>query len=173
VPQLRARKAFTLVELLVVIAIIVVLAAMMLPAFSRAMTRAREVVVMNELRQLMIGIGMFARSHGELPASAANAAEEDVDALVGALGSSAQGIRLDPWGNEYIYIRSDKYAEPGAVVIADRDGVPLHPHSFQLYSKGADEKRSTDASDEVNSDNIWVDLHGVRVVRFSDIQKAQ
>ena len=54
------RRAFTLIELLVVIAIIAILAALLLPVLSRAKNSASKVTDLNNLKQIMVAVHVYA-----------------------------------------------------------------------------------------------------------------
>lgn len=58
-----ARRGFTLVELLVSIAILAVLAALLLPALSKARQKALSTQCVNNLRQLFLANTMYADEH--------------------------------------------------------------------------------------------------------------
>ena len=63
--MLRHRAGFTLIELLVVIAIIAILAAILFPVFARARDKARQASCSSNLKQIGIGILMYAQDYDE------------------------------------------------------------------------------------------------------------
>ena len=61
----KRHRGFTLIELLVVIAIIAILAAILFPVFARARENARKSTCQSNLKQLAIGITMYAQDYDQ------------------------------------------------------------------------------------------------------------
>ena len=61
----RSRAAFTLIELLVVIAVIAILASILLPALAKAKDRATRTQCVNNHRQMMLTLQMYAMDNND------------------------------------------------------------------------------------------------------------
>jgi prepilin-type N-terminal cleavage/methylation domain-containing protein len=61
-----SRTGFTLIELLVVIAIIAVLAAILFPVFAQAREKARQTYCLSNVKQLTLGVIMYAQDYDEM-----------------------------------------------------------------------------------------------------------
>ncbi len=87
----RLRHGFTLIELLVVISILALLVSLLLPALGRAREQARRVVCAGNLRQVGMGLVVYAQDvgRGRLPSTGPG----------GAWGGHFYNSRVNLWNN--------------------------------------------------------------------------
>jgi prepilin-type N-terminal cleavage/methylation domain-containing protein/prepilin-type processing-associated H-X9-DG protein len=127
------QDAFTLIELLVVIAIIAILAAMLLPALSKAKTKAQGVQCLNHLKQLQVAWVTY---------SVDNADRLVLTGGMNSLVNFPQDIGAQPGGakNQWVYGSMDTL--PGATNGVLIQIALLYPYvgTLGVYKCPADKK---------------------------------
>ena len=86
-------KAFSLIELLVVIAIIAILAALLLPALSRAKSDGKRIACISNARQINLAVHLYADEHGDVVSYYTNTIYFDYkEAIASYLGGKSNAV---------------------------------------------------------------------------------
>jgi len=93
----RAHQGFTLIELLVVIAIIAILAAMLLPALTRAKLKAQGIGCMNNTKQLALAWRLYAEDNREVLPFAYSVSANVPYVWVQGILDDANPLAIDNW----------------------------------------------------------------------------
>ena len=82
------RRGFTLIELLVVIAIIAILAAILFPVFAQARAKARAVSCLSNVKQLTLGMTMYAQDNDGIVSYDSRASVRATNLKTGEIGNA-------------------------------------------------------------------------------------
>lgn len=130
----RRQRAFTLIELLLVLVILAVLAAIVVPKFTKRSEQARITAARTDIANLEVSLDAFEIDSGRYPTN-----EEGIRALVEQPADIKEwhgpyikrGVPNDPWGNPYVYRCPGQHNTSG----------------YDLYSFGPDGQEGRDDID--------------------------
>ncbi len=133
IPGTASFRGFTLIELLVVIAIIAILAAMLLPALTRAKSKAERIGCMNNLHQLSVCWFMYTGDHQDKLVSNFISGWPGWDGnawILGSMKNAADSVNPDNLRNGSLFVYNQSlgiYKCPADKVIA-KTLDPAYPH---------------------------------------------
>ena len=119
----RVLRAFTLLEIVIVIGVIVILAALMVPAFSAMRGRAQRVQCTSNLRNLYIAANLYVQQNGSWPQIPTGSSQDYARAWIAALAPfgptqqtwicpTIQALLGNPDLSQPENVRTDYYAMP-------------------------------------------------------------
>jgi general secretion pathway protein G len=119
------RAAFTLIELLLVMVILSVLAAVVVPKFTKRSEQARITAARTDVANLELALDAYEIDTGRFPTTQQGLLvliEEPPNVRDWHGPYIKRGVPTDPWGNPYIYRQPGEHNEEG----------------YDLYSYGPD-----------------------------------
>jgi len=129
-----AERGFTLIEIMVVVVILGILAALVAPNVIRRVDDARVTKAKQDIRAYETALNLYRMDNFRYPAT-----EQGLEALVKQptdpnirnwkQGGYVDGLKKDPWGNDYLYIAPGTRGE------------------YDLYTLGADGKPGGEGPD--------------------------
>lgn len=123
--RLTSQKGFTLIELLLVMVILTVLAAVVVPKFTKRSEQARITAARADISNIEVALDAFEIDNGRYPTTTEGLkwlVDEPTNLSNWKGPYIKRGVPKDPWGNEYVY------RQPGR----------QNTRGFDLYSYGPD-----------------------------------
>lgn len=153
--RITRQRGFTLIELLIVVAIIAILAAIAVPNFLAAQTRAKVSRAQSDMRTISVGLEAFRVDNARYP--------PDAEIIIGG-GQLSYLVRLQFITTPIAYLSSvpaDPFATVGRIreFAAER---PINPYAFPTTAKDNfifpltyDYARRMGMDGAMESDDIW------------------
>ena len=139
---MRRHSAFTLVEILIVVVILGILAAIVIPTFTRATSDAQANATLTDLVKMRRAIGVYrARNNGQMPPIVEADGDPAVQwgPLVGQSGEYMQGPPVNAWvgGDNARKVAVMENYEPAADFQTDYGWI-FDPVTGELYAASFD-----------------------------------